>query len=301
MPAALVIHPNNAAPLANPRANPRGFARTAIGHVNRHKGKYGLALVAILGVLWWRRRQAKAVALAGDLGGNDLQTMGRAMHAQVQAAKKREVLSDYRHADDQQLFVKAPINVAQAHYKAGYWLAVAARCSQAWSLADLADQAERAVTRTVRLKPSTTTGAISAILTSAATAIRQAAPTNPGAKAAAAALASLADPGKIQTMKNVATSQSTWEITKGTVSGGASDVADAIVYMRGLVTGEKPPGVSEWAWFAQKWGIRIAIVGSGVLLARVLFAPEYHAAKAAVSGAISRGKAVHAAAVGGAE
>ena len=46
------------------------------------------------------------------------------------------------------------------------------------------------------------------------------------------------------------------------------DISDAVYVLRGLVTGEKPPGMSDTEWFFRKWGLRagIGVVGVGILL-----------------------------------
>jgi hypothetical protein len=287
--------------IPNPRPNP--LHRRAVAHVTRNPIKYGIAVAAFLAGLWWVRRRRRAAAFAGDLGATDLQTLGRAAHQQVVAAKARKPLSDYRQAEDSRLFWAAPADVAAAHYKAAYWLAVAGRCAQAWQLADFAD-AEQVAARGAAVNPSTNVTAISEILKSAGQAILTAAPRNAGAKAAAAALGSLSDPGKIATVQQAKRDASTVGIIKGTIKGSANDVADytqKIVDTAGgmadwarLLIGMDPPGGAPddpWRdW--KKWALRAAVGGVVLIGARWYFAPEYHAAKSALNGAIARGKAI---------
>lgn len=46
------------------------------------------------------------------------------------------------------------------------------------------------------------------------------------------------------------------------------DITDAALFFRGLVTGERPPGMSETEWFWKKWGTRFGIgaLATGALL-----------------------------------
>ncbi len=54
----------------------------------------------------------------------------------------------------------------------------------------------------------------------------------------------------------------------------------------GLITGEKPDGMSDWAWFWKKWGVRLAIGAGVVIIGAIVLRPYLGAARGAI-GAIS--------------
>lgn len=54
----------------------------------------------------------------------------------------------------------------------------------------------------------------------------------------------------------------------------------------GLITGAKPDGMSDWAWFWKKWGVRIAIGAGVVIIGAIVLRPYLGAARGAI-GAIS--------------
>ncbi len=200
--------------------------------------------------------------------GADPKLLAAAMHRQVAAAVARSPLDDYRKAADQQHFVSAPTSMAEAYQKTAYWTAVAARCSGVWTLADLADKAQRASNdvsyadrakdeyrRRMNVLWSSTVvdpvdaNRIAAVMRPYADAILAAAPTNPGAKSAAAALGSIADPSKISSQQEVQRGQS-----------GVAQVADAAAE-----TAQNPGGSEEsptdWWRIAKYAGAAVAVAG----------------------------------------
>lgn len=293
------------------------IARSVKAHPYRYAGG-----VAALLVGYWivRRRRAAAFGGFGALGATPA-SLAAAAGKQVAAATARVGLADYRKAEDQQLFWGAPKDDTGAYLKGAYWLAVAARCSTEWSLNTMASAyysagRNRAYASTVgRMFPMITkplnfvlpnaTASQTGILVAAANAIRAAAPSNPGAKAAAAALFSLSDAGKIETAKGVAKSRTGLEIAKGTVKGSIEDVQDyaekvgdyagAASNAIRMLFGINPPGGQPPypAW--KTWAIRIGVGAVVVGGLRLYFGKEYHAVKSAVGGMVDQAKALHGA------
>jgi hypothetical protein len=72
------------------------------------------------------------------------------------------------------------------------------------------------------------------------------------------------DPTGISYTKDVRESQSAGRI----LDNVGNDITNAVYVLRGLVTGEKPPGMSDTEWFFRKWGLRagIGVVGVGILM-----------------------------------
>jgi len=221
--------------------------------------------------------------------------IGPAVEKQIAAAKLKQNLADYGKAGDLSLFMSNPSDVFEAHLKAAYWLAVAARCSQAWKLTDLAVEQQVAgnagKTWTSRVIPSSTSwdrartywrlslgtsmsvddqAAISAILKSAGAAILAAAPTNPGAKAAAAALGQLGDPEAIRIQDQARADASPAGIVLNTGGAIVDDAVSTSEALRSLFTGKLPRGWTQAEWDALKQKVYIAggiaAVGTGVYL-----------------------------------
>lgn len=225
--------------------------------------------------------------------------LGPAVAEQIAAAKLKQNLTDYRQAKDQELFWKNPKDVFGASYKAAYWLAVAARTSQAWSLVDLAVQQQQLgaagtpaaggtlMTSMDQVKAywgpvlknwgimdgdtsATDPKAMEAILKSAGAAILAAAPTNPGAMAAAKALGQLSDPDAIRIQQQADAEASASGIAAGTAGAIVDDAVSTSEALRSLFTGKVPRGwsLAEWDALKQKIYIAggIAAVGTGVYL-----------------------------------
>lgn len=264
------------------------LARKVLAHVNRNPIRYAVGGVLALvfgGVYLYRRRAAKQ--LAGEFG-EVTQEFKNAVKAQVNRALEHKPLADYRTAESSK-FYGAPLDDREAYYKAAFWLATAARCAQAWSLADMAES--------YRQKAHVVMGANhrSSILLTAGQAITAAAPTNPGARAAAAALGSLSDPEKLAHVDQAKSDQSVSGKLVGTVKGSAADVSDyagrafdaAAMLSNGvrmLIGMDPPPGgpVDAW-WNWKKWALRGGVAAAVILGLRVYFAPQYSVAKAFVS------------------
>ena len=225
--------------------------------------------------------------------------IGPAVEKQIAAAKLKQNLVDYRKAEDMSLFWANPSDVFEAHLKAAYWLAVAARCSQVWKLTDLAVEQQAAgnagKTWASRVIPSSTSWdrakaywhatmpavvtmstddqmAISAILKSAGAAILAAVPVpmNPGAKAAAAALGQLGDPEAIRIQEQARADASPTGIVLNTGGAIVDDAVSTSEALRSLFTGKLPRGWTQAEWDALKQKIYIAggiaAVGTGVYL-----------------------------------
>jgi hypothetical protein len=272
------------------------LARKVLAHVTRNPIRYSIGGVLALvfgGVYLYRRRQAKQLAGA-DLGTAQT-TMNTAVKRQVEAAKGHMPLSDFRQAESSSLFYGAPSDDSGAYYRAAFWLAVAARCSQVWSLADLADAHMQKGIAAQRAVFGVSTANRSSILLAAGQAITAAAPTNPGARAAAAALGSQSDPGKLATRDQINKDRSAAGKIKGTYEASKQDVTEyaekALDVAGALSNGFRmligmdpaPGGPPDPLWNWKKWAIRGGVAAAVILGVRVMFAPEYHAAKAIVA------------------
>lgn len=267
------------------------LARKVLAHVTRNPIRYAVGGVLALvfgGAYLYRRRQAKQLAGA-DLGATPA-TLAAAAYKQIAAADAHQSLSDYRQAADQSLFWKAAADANGAYLKGAYWLAVAARCAGAWTLATMARDYWQAGQNRMGSSDD-----ISRILTAAADAIHAEGSTNPGAKACYAALTHMAKPDVIATVQQVRRDQSVAGKAKGTAQGAMQDVSDyagkaldvAGVLSNGvrmLIGMDPAPGAPPdpwWNW--KKWAIRGGLAAAVILGVRVMFAPEYHAAKAIVA------------------
>ncbi len=196
---------------------------------------------------------------AGSRATADQVSLTAATQRQVAAAVARQPLADPKQAEDRHLFITSPRSVIGAHQKAAYWLAVAARCSGAWSLADAAsrsqaaavreqttkaqqdsyyDQAKNKLSRAMGQSIAVDPVIVSAILRPAADAIVAAAPNHPGAQEAAAALGKIADPAAIKAQQDLAAS-------KGTIEQGRAAADAALESLPGLPTLPKLPEV-DW-------------------------------------------------------
>lgn len=290
------------------------LTKTLSAHVLRNPIRYsvgGVLAATLAGLYLYRRYQQKQKQL-GDLGGSTnkygyaITEMNKLVKRQVEAATSHLPLSDFRQAEGSNKFYGTPGDEAGAYFRAAFWLAVAARCSQVWSLRDPADAQMRkgiaAQKRTFGMGGSARESVISSIMLSAGQAILAAAPKNPGAKAAAAALGSMGSPEQVAIKAQTVREQSAGGMIKGTYEASKKDVTDTatkafdIIAMSSnavrLLLGIDPPGdgpVDPW-WNWKKWVLRGGVAVAVILGLRLWFAPQYHAAKAVV---IRAGEAVN--------
>ena len=233
--------------------------------------------------------------------------LAAAVAKQIAAAKFKQNLPDYRQAEDITLFYKNPADIFAASYKAAWWLAVAARTSQVWSLTDLAVKQQElgasgldgsgGATSLERYKSywgpvfnvettATDPAAISKILKSAGASILAVAANNGGAKAAAAALGQLGDTGAIRTQQQVNQDASASGLAAGTMGKNFEDVATIADALRSLGTGNVPRGWTQAQWDAFKMKLYIGggvlAVGTGVYL----FGPAIRSASGRAAAAL---------------
>lgn len=193
--------------------------------------------------------------------GYSLTSLARKASAQVDKALSGSRLSSYRDADDIAHFWTVATNVRDAYLKAAYWLAVAAQCASSNSLANYA---KAYYANGVGLS---VTGEPANVYKQAASIVASTLPNDVNGRAIRAALAE-SDQSKIDTAKKAEFESSVVGIATGTVKTSASDVARATDIARGVVTGKKPRGMSNFEWWMKKWGWRVGIgaVGVGTLL-----------------------------------
>lgn len=165
----------------------------------------------------------------------------------------------------------APTNTYGAMLKAAYWLAVASRYGYPALLTEAERLNKKAYDSILTYafgsgaNYSESQSAIQRILTDA-----QASLDNAGARTDSRmtgvykVFGVQMDPESRKVTEEVRETQSAGRI----FDRAGKDITDAVFFVRGLVTGEKPPGMSDWDWFVRKWGTRMVIgaVGVGALM-----------------------------------
>lgn len=225
---------------------------------------YALMIAAggatVAGAMWAKKRLSQ-----GSMGFvfpfTDVAKIYDAAANQVSKAQAGTPLSDYRQAEDSALFWGGATTDQVAYAKAAYWVAVAARLEGNATLAtyarSLMDEANR-----FRLIPGSDayTSNIQTIFGNARTAL-QPYSGHAGVRAIMGALGGSA--AETHTAQQV---QQDRQVLANTAAKSGSDVAAALSYARGVVTGEKPHGYTDLSWFMHKWGARAA---TGLLVAGV--------------------------------
>lgn len=224
---------------------------------------YALMLAAggatVAGAMWARKRIAAQGPVGFVFPFTDVARIYDAATAQIE--KAGTPLSDYRQAEDIALFWGGAATDQVAYAKAAYWVAVAARLEGNSTLATYArtlmDEANR-----FRLIPGSDsyTSNIQTIFGNARTAL-QPYSGHAGIRSIMGALG-----GSASVTSTAQQVQDDRSVFYNTAAKSGSDVASALAYTRGLVTGEKPPGYTDMAWFAHKWGGRAV---AGLLVAGV--------------------------------
>lgn len=162
-------------------------------------------------------------------------------------------------------FWVAPTYDVHAYFVAAYWLAVGALLTGYAALRPLAQEALSSGEYRNYVFIQGAQGSVKEILDTAAGQLAS----FPQAKPAYEALKRLNDPSFRQSQEDLQWEKSAIGIAAGTAAGSAEDVATAVEVGRGLLTGEKPQGMSEWEWFftRYKWTLIGLGVGTVVLVA----------------------------------
>lgn len=262
--------------------------------------KGGALLAAAAGIYLLGRRSGRK-ALAGPEASVSytlkMPRLGSAVARQVARAVGGSRLSDYRKAEDIALFWGAPAYKVEAYYKAAYWLAVASRLTGSASLAATAGSfAARGSALFAVPGSSFLTGSASEIMQDALSKLRPYAKV----KQVSALMAALGSSGSEAAVSAEQSRVADREVLKNTATRSASDVSDLIEgplpLLRDGLGLRRPDGTNPPWW--RTWGVRGAAIAAALIGARIVFAPQYHAAKATVTGAVTRVKAARLALAG---
>lgn len=253
------------------------------------KGKVVTSIGVGIGVIaaWWLLRGRGAPSLGSEMGAPDPSRVYLAAVSQVKKALAGTPLDDYRQAENLSLFWATAENDALAYLKTGYWLAVASRLAKDGSLARAAEANMVKAGKTRSGQKSN----ITAIFTDASKLVAKVAAGNKALGAVVKVLATQADPGMIASWQQSVYDQSTTGIIKGTIAKSAEDVSTAAHTIRGIFTGEKPPGMSDFTWFMWKWGLRVGIMGSVGIGLWLTFGSKGKALAAAAKSVVAKARA----------
>lgn len=252
----------------------------------------GVGLGVLLAVWWVRHRAAVNVAgrlLAGPDGmgftfpswvtgakpSSSTSELALAANRQVARALAGTPLSDYRKAEDLQLFWNTAEDETGAYWKSAFWMAVASRIAKDGALARAASA--RAIKgNALGALPggSLKKAGIAGIFSDAAKRISQAAKGNRQLVAISGTLAHFSDPALIATWKQGIEEQSTVGILKGTIAASTEDTVSILAVIRGIFTGEQPKGMDAARWWRLKWGLRAGIVATGGIALYLYASPK---------------------------
>lgn len=254
---------------------------------------YGAAGVAVLyGAYRLGRSQQSQLGLTLPFTPEaaKLSALSKAAGNQVSKAVQGVPLSDYRSAEDIGLFWSAATTTEEAYFKGAFWLAVAARATGARQLGSEASGMLAKGGVLMGTPGSSLIGADPrAIYADVAKLITPYA-TNMQAKAILALLGHTVKEG-VGTQQKAAEDKN---ITAGAIAKTGQDTVDVLSYLKGMVTGEKPPGADPWKFWAVKWGGRVLVGIAALLALRAATMPYLNAAKATVArvtgGAASAGQ-----------
>lgn len=280
--------------------------------VNRPKRRYalgiGVAALVAAGAAWWwwRRRQSTEIGSfedEGEGGGigaflpawitggrrqDSAWDTGRASKAQIDRAAARVPLSDPRQAEDRSLFTTgARASAGPAYFHTAYWLAVGSRLLGGDSELDALARRHQGYGSQWALVPgaSLRPGNVGDIYRAAHSALQSRAGNNRAVASVAAQVRF--GPADVESAVTRDADTNPLKMAPALVRQNISDTVGAGVsaaeIAAGILTGRQPTGMGGWTWFGIKWGARIAIGALVLLGVRVYFAPQYHAAKAALA------------------
>lgn len=189
----------------------------------------------------------------------------------ITKARNGEWLTTWRNEDYMTARVMASaIDTNSAQLRTAVWVAVAARLAKNKPLAEYASLMQNAGAADTGFRDTKSdTASITKVSANGIAAIRKAlgpvADSNAEVRGVLAILGEQGKAGSIASARQIAADQ---QVLLNTFTKSGSDIATGLEKARGVVTGEKPSGMTEWAWFWQKWSWRISLgaVGLGVLL-----------------------------------
>lgn len=252
----------------------------------------GIGVAALYGAyrLGHRQQAQLGLTLPFTPEATKLNTLSRAAGVQVGKALQGILLSDYRSAEDIGLFWGAATTAEEAYFKGAYWLALASRATGARQLAAEATGMIGKGSALMATPGSSLIGADPRAIY--ADVARQLTPytTNVQVKAILALLGHTVKEGVSTQQKAVDDTR----VAAGAVAKTGQDAVDILSYLKGMVSGEKPPGADPWKFWAVKWGGRVLVGVAALLALRAVAAPYLTAAKATVArvtgGAASAGQ-----------
>jgi len=267
-----------------------------MGKITRYAG--GVTALVLVGYYLGRRS-----AQRGDLGGTGIAALdytfampklGAKVAKQIAKAQAGDWLTDYRKAGSSSTFMRAPAYNAQAWYTAAYWMAVAARILRSRPLAIRAGTLAAKGAATYGLPGSSQlTGSAASIMAAQASVVKEAA----GDAADGAQIkAILSIMGSAGSAKMVAAAQkrageAAWvsagsektgrDVLSPTSGVAAAGMAAAHWVRAGIGLNDPNTGKPYPSW--QKWVARGGGTLVALIVARIMFAPQYRAAKALVA------------------
>lgn len=158
-------------------------------------------------------------------------------------------------------FWLAPAYNVHAYFVAAYWLAVGAALTGDASLRQLAEENLSSGENRNYVFVQGAQGDVETILNNAANNLKR----FPQATPAYEAIKRLNDPSFRASQEEQQWVQSGVGIAAGTTEGSAEDIARAAEIGRGVFTGEKPSGMSDWEWFFTRYKWTIIGVGVGTV------------------------------------
>ena len=208
--------------------------------------------------------------------------------SQIDAAKRGEKLDSMRAETHPNRVWTGPADDVEAYYKVAYWLGTGARMLQARGRngAKLVAAADHAINKGYRISlipfyASKDHRKIAAVMAAGANIAAQA-----GLSDVAQVLGATGTKQAIGTSQQRQTETQFYPSAVQQSQQAAEGAAQVIETAAGLVTGNRPTGMSDWAWFWRKWGLRIAL-GSGVVIVGAIVLRPY---LGAVQGVTRRGR-----------
>jgi hypothetical protein len=232
----------------------------------------GIGLGALVALGWWRASRSGPLGwlglalpawLTGKAASESAWSLTTASYKQVGRAAAGAPLTDYRQAEDASLFWQTASNDGGAYLKTAYWLAVASRLARDRTLAASAAYNQNKGQALISAPGgSYLTGNVSSIYADAAARVSGAASGNRQVAAIATLLGQHAGSGMVAGRKQVTTERSVSGQVKGGIAATGEDVGTVLAVVRGVFSGERPPGWSDTRWFMWKWGLRVGILAA---------------------------------------
>lgn len=158
-------------------------------------------------------------------------------------------------------FWLAPMYNVHAYFVAAYWLAVGALMTGDAALRQLSQDALSSGENRNYILIQEASGDVETILDNAINHLAR----TPQTKAPYEALKRLRDPNFRASQEALLAETSAAGMASGAAAGSAEDAARAVEIGRGVFTGEKPSGMSDWEWFFTRYKWTIIGVGVGTV------------------------------------